>query len=487
MKQKMIELQPACIWENFAKICAIPHPSKHEEQMVRFIISIAKKYNLFTYIDTAGNVIIRKPATTGYENLKTVTLQSHLDMVPQKNSDIAHNFVLDPIKPYIDGEWVTAENTTLGADNGIGVATILSLLEATDIPHGPLEALFTIDEEAGMTGVFNLDENMLQGEILINLDSEDEGELYVGCAGGVNTQATFHYKQSDTPDNYSCYTLTFSGFKGGHSGVDIQLERGNPNQETARLLLDLINEYEVEVGCINGGTLRNAIPREVVSMVAIPDKYLLQVKNLITKFETTLCTELANRAPDLKLTLAPTQDNSPSLEKSQIKNILKAIISCPNGVLRMSTEMAGVVESSSNMGMIKTTDETIEIYTLQRASHNSLRSLAAERVRHVFELAGAQVKHDGEYPGWVPELDSQILKIMKLTYEEMYNITPKVLVIHAGLECGIIHSKYPHMEMISLGPTICFPHSPDEKVNIKSVEKFWHYLLKSLTVIPTKV
>ena len=484
MKQNISELAPTEIWSQFEKICAIPHPSKHEDKLIKFIKDIGEKYKLETNIDKVGNVIIRKPATFGNENLKTITLQSHLDMVPQKSDCSEHNFLIDPILPYIDGEWVTAHNTTLGADNGIGVAAIIAILISDDISHGPLEALFTVDEETGMTGAFNLEPNILKGEILLNLDSEEEGELYIGCAGGINTQASFPCQWSETPTEYEHYKLTLAGFKGGHSGVDIHLGHGNPNQEMARLLLELINKCNVLVSSINGGSLRNAIPRECTSTISVHNSHLELMKEITISFEKTLKSELANNGTELRLIIEKCLETPPNIDHLMVKSILKSVVSCCNGVLRMSSEMENVVEASSNIGIISTKDTAIEIATLQRASHNSLLILSAERVRHIFELAGAQVQHSGEYPGWKPMPNSPILQKMLKSYKKIFSKTPSVKVIHAGLECGIILSKYPNMEAISLGPTIRYPHSPNESVNIKSVEKFWRFLKEVLIQCP---
>jgi len=480
------QLEPQQLRSNFDKICSIPHPSKHEEQIKAFLVSKGNSLSLETLEDEVGNVIIRKPATAGFENKKTITLQSHMDMVPQKNSTTSHDFAEDPIIPYIDGEWVTAQDTTLGDDNGIGVAAILAVLESESISHGPLEALFTADEETGMTGAFNLKPGLLSGDILINLDSEDEGELYIGCAGGVNTVATFHYEQSETPENFHTYKLDMTGFRGGHSGVDIHLQRGNPNQEMARLLLTIINECDARICSFNGGSLRNAIPREAFALVAVNENHKTEFEAVINKFEKKVQAELSPNAPDLTLKATEYCKQLPAIDTLLMKSMLKAVVACPNGVLRMNTEMSDVVESSSNMGIVTTNDDTIEICTLQRASQDTLRTLAAERVRHAFENAGAQVNHSGEYPGWVPQPDSVVLSTMKAIYEQLYDTTPQIKVIHAGLECGIIHANYPHMEMISFGPTIRFPHSPDEKVHIESVEKFWNFLTETLKQVPNR-
>ncbi len=486
MKTAISDLEPQKLWENFESICNIPHPSKHEEKIIEFVKSIGESSGLETTVDKVGNVIIRKPATTGYEALKVTTLQSHLDMVPQKNSGIDHDFTKDPIKPYIDGEWITAENTTLGADNGIGVATILSILQSNEIEHGPLEALFTIDEETGMTGAFNLEPGILNGEILLNLDSEDEGELYIGCAGGVSTHAAFHFETADLHDGYNCYQLHLCGFKGGHSGVDIHLERGNSNIEMARILFELINKFDAEVISFNGGDLRNAIPREAKSLIAIPESHEKEFINEIMLLEQRLKNELAVNAKGINLKFKQIDCEKPAIAKLIIKTVLRAIISCPNGVLRRNIEIPEVVELSSNLGIINTFDDKIEIHTLQRGSIDTLRELAAEQVRHVFELAGAQVSHSGEYPGWSPNPHSPILEKMKNIYLNMYGEEAKVRVIHAGLECGIIHAGHQKMDMISFGPTIRFPHSPDEKVHIASVRKFWDYTLEVLKNIPNQ-
>ena len=480
MANQINELTPKLLWKNFESLCNIPRPSKKELKVIEFVVDFAKKHGLEYKKDEVGNVVISKPATKGNETKPGIVLQSHLDMVPQKNSATVHDFEKDPIKPYIDGEWVKAKGTTLGADNGIGVASSLAILESTDITHGPIEALFTIDEETGMTGAFNLKPDFLKGRILLNLDSEDEGELYIGCAGGVNTSATFTFTPEQVPSNTKAYKVNLIGLKGGHSGVDIHLGRGNANKLMNRFLWKASRELGLRLASIEGGSLRNAIPRESFVRVVVPlanEKALLAWAN---EFQSMIKNELSSVEPDIKFELVSDDIPSKVMDKSTQDKFLNAIYAAPNGAMRMLSDMPEVVETSTNLAIIKSNENTIEIKCLLRSSVDSAKNDLGNAMTSAFELAGASVIHDGSYPGWKPNVDSIILKTMKKVYQDKFGKTPDVKVIHAGLECGIIGDVYKGMEMISFGPTIRFPHSPDEKVDIATVGKFWDYLVETL-------
>lgn len=483
MATQISELTPKALWKNFESLCNIPRPSKKELQVIEFVVDFAKKHNLEYKKDEVGNVIISKPATKGNEQKPGIVLQSHLDMVPQKNSATVHDFEKDPIQPYVDGEWVKAKGTTLGADNGIGVASSLALLESTDIAHGPIEALFTIDEETGMTGAFNLKPGLLKGSILLNLDSEDEGELYIGCAGGLNTSARFTFTQEPVPANFKAFKASLIGLKGGHSGVDIHLGRGNANKLMNRFLWKADRELNIRIASIEGGSLRNAIPRESFVNLIVPASHEGALKNWAVEFGNMIKNELSSVEPDLKFELTP--DNMPAtiMDKGTQSKFLNAVYALPNGAMRMLSDMPEVVETSTNLAIIKSNDNNIDIMCLLRSSVDSAKEDLANAMTSVFELSGASVTHDGSYPGWKPNVHSKILQTMKKVYETKYGKAPEVKVIHAGLECGIIGDAYKNMEMISFGPTIRFPHSPDEKVNIATVAKFWDYLVETLKAI----
>jgi dipeptidase D len=404
-------------------------------------------------------------------------------MVPQKNSATIHDFEKDPIQPYIDGEWVKAKGTTLGSDNGIGVASTLAVLEATDIAHGPIEALFTIDEETGMTGAFNLKSNVLKGTILMNLDSEDEGELFIGCAGGINTSIVFKFKPESVPAGMKAFNISLTGMKGGHSGVDIHLGRGNANKVMNRFLWKASRDLGLRLATIEGGSLRNAIPRESFVSAVLPANNEKTLLSWADEFSKTIKIELAAVEPDIKFEVVSTNMPSTVIDKPTQDRFLNGIYAAPNGVIRMISEMPEVVETSTNLAIIKSKENTIEVMCLLRSSVDSAKTDLANAMTSVFELAGATVEHDGAYPGWKPDVDSAILKTMKKVYKDLYGNTPEVKVIHAGLECGIIGDVYKGMDMISFGPTIRHPHSPDEKVNIPSVEKFWNYLVETLKAV----
>lgn len=483
---ELTNLQPKDLWTNFSNICAIPHPSKKEAKIIEFVKSFGEDLGLKTIVDEIGNVIIKKPATQGMENKQGIILQAHLDMVPQANSDKDHDFEKDPIEAYIDGEWVTANGTTLGADNGMGVAAAMAVLQSNEIQHGPIEALFTVDEETGMTGAFNLKAGLLDGDILLNMDSEDEGELYVGCAGGMDANVSYKYNEESAPADHCSYKVEISGLKGGHSGLDIHLGRGNANILLARYLKYAISKFNVKINNINGGSLRNAIPREIFANMVVPSAHCDDFENSIKEFEKQYINELGNVEPNLKFVAEKSDNFDTVIDKDSVWNIINAVYACPNGVIRMSDTMPGVVETSTNLAIFKTINGKFEIKCLMRSSVDSAKHDTAQKIHSTFKFIDANVEFDGEYPGWKPNPDSAILKTMSNIYKEKFNKTPDVKVIHAGLECGILGATYTNWDMISFGPTIRFPHSPDEKVNIETVEKFWVFLLETLKNAPEK-
>lgn len=481
-------LKPESVWKHFATICSVPHPSKKEAKIIEVMKNFGEQLGLETIVDEVGNVIIKKPATPGHENKKGVILQAHLDMVPQKNSDINHDFEADPIETMITDGWVTANGTTLGADNGIGVAAAMAVLESKELTHGPVEALFTIDEETGMTGAFELKSGLLDGDILLNLDSEDEGELYIGCAGGVNTNITMKYVQQPVQNGYTGFELNISGLKGGHSGMDIILERGNAVKILNRIIWTAEqNGLKVQLASFNGGDLRNAIPREAKAIIAVAETDKEAFKTLVAEQYNIIKNEIADVDEGLAYKLEETNAPEKVFDAQSQTALINAIYGCPHGVYRMSKNIKGVVETSTNLAAVNTDGNgKTEIISLQRSSVDSAKDDLAQMIHSVFKLAGAEIVHDGQYPGWKPNAESAILKTMKEGYQELYGKQPEVKVIHAGLECGILGSHYPNWDMISFGPTIRFPHSPDEKVNIETVDKFWKYLVYTLEHIPTK-
>lgn len=478
-------LEPKAVWNNFDMICSIPHPSKHEAKLAEALVEFAKKHNLDHEIDQTGNVIMRKPASQGMENRKGVILQAHIDMVPQKNSDVNHDFEKDPILPWIDGEWVRAKGTTLGADNGMGAAATLAVLEDKTLVHGPIEALFTIDEETGMTGAFGLKAGELKGDILLNLDSETEGELYVGCAGGIDATITFDYKKETTPVEMSGFALNITGLKGGHSGMDIILGRGNANKIIFRLFKAL-EKLGMRISEINGGSLRNAIPREAFSTITIPTSNVAEAKKIVETLGNEIKNEISIVDPNFSISFEPTSLPANVMDLDTQKKLVRAIYACPNGIMRMSDSMEGLTETSTNLAIIKSNENTIEICCLLRSSVDSAKMDLAEMMASVFELAGAKCNFDGAYPGWKPNMKSPILETMQSIYKKLFGREPKIMAIHAGLECGLLGGVYPSWDMISFGPTIMNPHSPDERVNIASVKLFWEYLTETLKNVPVK-
>lgn len=484
--ESITTLKPQALWKNFNDICGIPHPSKKEGRIIEFMLGFGKKLNLETLRDEVGNVIIRKPATPGMQDRKTIVLQAHLDMVPQNNSDVKHNFETDPIQTFIDGEWVRAKGTTLGADNGIGVSAAMAVLESKSLQHGPIECLFTIDEETGMTGAFNLKKGFVEGDILLNLDSEDEGELYIGCAGGIDTTATFNFKTEPMPQSMQAYKINITGLKGGHSGIDINLGRGNANKVMTRLLWTTSKTSGLRLASFNGGSLRNAIPREAFAEIAVPTSNKASFENQIKELTAIIKSEYQVTDPDVNIEVAPISKTIELMDIQSQNNILNALYACPHGVISVIAEMPSVVETSTSMSIVSTTDKTLQTASLTRSSVDSRKEDATNKIESIFTMAGAKVEHSGSYPGWKPNVNSPILKTMKEIYNNKFGKTPDVKVIHAGLECGIIGDVYPNLDMISFGPTIRHPHSPDEKVNIKTVEKFWDYLVETLAHAPKK-
>jgi dipeptidase D len=486
MNKEIFKLEPTAVWKNFYSLTQIPRPSHHEDRIQQFMVDFGKTHGLETIKDEVGNIIIRKPATPGMENRKGIVLQTHLDMVPQKNSDKAHDFATDPIEAYIDGDWVTANGTTLGADNGMGVAATMAVLEATNLVHGPIEALFTCDEETGMTGAFGLKPGFLKGDILLNLDSEDEGELYVGCAGGTNANVAFDYKEEDVKQGVAAFKLSITGLKGGHSGLEIILQRGNSNKLMNRFLQHAVVEHDLRLSSIEGGSLRNAIPRESFAVVTVPPSKADDLVKCVGDFEKLYRSELSAVEPDLKFAIAATSTPATVIDAASLDKVMKAINACPNGVMRMSDDMKGLVETSTNLASVKSDKGKLFVQCLLRSSVDSAQKDLGLMIKDVFELAGAEVVLDGTYPGWKPNMNSAILITMQDVYQKLYGRIPEIKAIHAGLECGLLGGVYPNWDMISFGPTIRYPHSPDEKVHIASVEKFWNYLVNTLKDAPLK-
>ena len=478
----MKNLQPQGLWSSFYSLTQIPRPSGKRKEIADFLFNYGKSLGLETLQDEIGNVLIRKPASPGMENHPGVILQGHMDMVPQKNSDKVFDFEKDPIEAYIEdnGEWVTANGTTLGADNGIGVATAMAILADKNVVHPPLEALFTIDEETGMYGANDLKAGWLQGKYLLNLDSETEGELYVGCAGGIDTTATFDYQPVETEEGDIALKLTLKGCKGGHSGCDIHLQRANAIKLLFRFLKDAVANFEARLACVEGGSLRNAIPREASAVITIPEESYQDLQDLVDRYEDLWLKEFDGVEPDLMFKAEEIECPKMEMPEDVQDFLIHAVTLCPHGVYRFITEMPDIVETSNNVAMIKTEDNKVVVYCLTRSNVESRKEELASIIHSAFALAGADVKFSGAYPGWQPNFKSNLLRVMKETYEKEFGSSPRIVTIHAGLECGIIGANYPNMEMISFGPTIEHPHSPDERVNIATVQKFYRFVLAAL-------
>ena len=489
------ELDPKIVWKNFHALTQIPRPSKHEEKVSEYLYNFGKSLGLETIRDEVGNIVIRKPATPGFENRMGVILQGHMDMVPQKNSDVDHDFEKDPISTWIDGEWVKAKGTTLGADNGIGVALALSILESKDIQHGPVEVLVTIDEETGMTGANALSNKVLKGDLLVNCDSESEGELCVGCAGGLDTNVSARYARKKPRKDFQCWSLIVKGLRGGHSGMDIKLYRANSNILSARIVFDLLAKAGVKLIDMEGGTLRNAIPRETESTVYVPAANVAKAQRIVAKAAEAIKQEFAIADPDIEVIFKPYEceegcccdpDECKYVEDGAAIRFMRAILACPNGVERMSDSLVGLTETSNNLAMVKIYKGRFTVKTLLRSSIDNAKLALARRIESAFKLAGCSVKFTGGYSGWAPNNASKILKVMKEVYKEKYGKDAEIVATHGGLECGILGAKYPHWDMVSFGPTIMYPHSPDEKLFIPSVARSWDYIKSVLAAIPEK-
>ena len=486
MSQDIRNKEPKAVWNHFADLNAVPRPSKKEERVIQFMVDFGKKLNLETFVDKVGNVIIKKPASSGMENRKTIVMQGHLDMVHQKNADTDFDFDKEGIKMFVDGDWLKAEGTTLGADNGLGVAAIMAVLSSKEIAHPEIEALFTIDEETGMTGAMGLEGGVLKGEILLNLDTEEDDEIGIGCAGGVDVTATKNYKEENTPENTIAFSITVKGLNGGHSGMDIIKGLGNANKIMNRILYDGFEKYGLRIAEINGGSLRNAIPRESFATIVIDtiskETFLSEIEILINNIKNEFSTLESNLAIEIQEVESP----KVIMELGVQESFIKAIYAAHNGVYRMSPDVVGLVETSNNIARIIVKDGSIKVGCLTRSSSETNKWDLANSLRSCFELAGLDVDFSGEYPGWLPNLNSEILVVLEGLYKELFNENPNVAACHAGLECGILGQNYPEMDMISFGPNIRGAHSPDERAQISSTQKFWKLLLEVLKNIPKK-
>jgi len=484
MEQKIDQLQPERLWHYFLQICRIPHPSKKEEKIVQYILDFGKNLGLETKTDETGNVLIRKPGTPGKENLQSVILQCHIDMVCEKNSDTVHDFEKDPIVPWIDGEWVKAKGTTLGADDGIGIAAMLAILESTTLVHGPLECLFTIDEETGLTGAFGIKPGLIESRILINLDSEDEGQLFIGCAGGADTTARFDLETEPVTEDSLGYKVSITGLKGGHSGDDINKGLGNAVKILNRFLWNATRDFYLGVSSIDAGNLRNAIAREGFAIIALPKENKTGFENYARHYQEILVEELHTTEPNVKFVIEPCPLPDTLLKPDLEFWLLNALYACPHGVIEFSRDIPNFVETSTNLASVKFTEDTIQVTTSQRSSVESAKKDVLDMVASVFDLAGAEIEQSTGYPGWKPNPDSVLLRLCVDSYRNLFQQEPQVLAIHAGLECGLIGAIYPGMDMVSFGPTIKGAHSPDERLEIKSAVKFWYLLLDVLQRIP---
>jgi len=474
----VLSLDPTNIWKHFHALTRIPRPTGQMKEVTQYVKDFGKALNLETKQDKAGNVVIRKPATKGYESAKTVILQSHLDMVPQKNSDVSHDFTKDPIDTYVDGEWVKARSTTLGADNGIGCAMMMAVLEDETLTHPAIEALFTIDEEVGMDGANGLKKGFLEGSLMLNLDTEEDGELCIGCAGGRDVNVSFRFKPDTTVDKGDvAYKISLRGLKGGHSGVQIHLGRANANKLMNRFLKDVVRNYEARIASIQGGSLRNAIPRESFVVLTIPGQLSDDLMDLVLEYEKLFREDFTGIEESISFKAEKTDLPEILIPEEIQDDLINAVEGCPNGVISYLADFPGVVESSLNLALVESTSESIDVKLLVRSSSESRKDWVCSSVESLFLLAGAKVEFDGDYPGWQPNAQSELLDTMERIYLEKYDQRPKVMVIHAGLECGIIQSNVGHkLDIVSFGPTITGAHSPDEAVKIDTVGKAYDYL-----------
>ena len=475
------DLKPELIWKCFDEVTKIPRPSCHEEQIRDFLLKFASDHNIEVKTDKVGNVVMKRPATPGCENAPVVVLQAHMDMVAEKNNDVDHDFMKDPIKTYIDGDWVKARGTTLGADNGIGVAAAMAAMIDKDLVHGPLEALFTVNEEIGLEGAENLGKDMISGNILINMDSEDDGEIFVGCAGGIDTTADFKYQRSYTPENFEYMKVSVGGLLGGHSGSDINMGRANANKVIARFIWECSQKWDIIVCEIEGGNLRNAIPREAYAVFGVHNDHHEELKKHLKKYIDEIRKEYAGVEPSMEFKVESAVRPEFCMDSETSIKLVRALYSAPHGVYSMSKDIEGLVETSTNLAAVKMIDDyTVRVTTSQRSSVESRKNDMAGQVEAHFQLAGAKVWHSDGYPGWAPNMQSPIMKISADAYEELFGVRPAIKAIHAGLECGLFLTKHPNLDMVSFGPTMTGVHSPDEKLLIPTVEKFWLHLSRVL-------
>lgn len=484
MSNELRKLEPICLWNKFADLNGVPRPSKKEERIIEFIKAFGNSLGLETFEDQIRNVIIRKPATPGMENRKSIVLQSHLDMVHQKNNETVFDFDVQGIEMFVDNDWIKAKGTTLGADNGIGVATIMAILESDTIPHPAIEALFTIDEETGMTGALNLKAGILKGSILLNLDTEQDDEIDIGCAGGIDVTAVGNYQMEELPADYSAWRISVKGLNGGHSGMDIHKGLGNANKIMNRLLYKGFELFGLAVSEINGGSLRNAIPRESESIIILPKNKINDFNTAFEQLIKDIKFELKTTEPTLQIGLQEAPLPNLIMNSDSQIQLINAIYSVSNGVYRMSADIDNLVETSNNLARVIVKDGKIFIACLTRSSIESSKMDLAQALEANFKMANLQVSFSGSYPGWTPNVSSPILKVLTSVYEQLYQKKPKVVACHAGLECGILGKNYPNMDMISFGPTILGAHSPDERVSISSVQKYWRFVLEILKAIP---
>lgn len=482
----ILSLAPQNVWKHFYSLTQIPRPSGHMEQITEFLVNFGKGLGLETFVDEVGNVVIRKPATPGMENRKGVILQAHMDMVPQKNNDTVHDFVKDPIETYVDGEWLKAKGTTLGADNGLGVAAIMAVLEDNNLKHGSLEALITKDEETGMFGAFGLKPGTVNGEILLNLDSEDEGELYIGCAGGMDVTASLEYKEAEVEEGDVAFKVTLKGLRGGHSGLEINEGRANANKLLVRFVREAVASYEARLSGWAGGNMRNAIPREASALVTIPAENEEELLELVKYCETLFNEEYSVIETPISLTAEKVEMPVGQVPEAIQDNLIDAIFACQNGVMRMIPTVPDTVETSSNLAIITIGGGKAEIKILARSSNDSMKECLTTSLECCFSMAGMKVEMTGGYSGWQPDVNSPILHAMKESYKKQFGVEPAVKVIHAGLECGIIGAIIPGLDMISFGPTLRSPHSPDERALIATVPKFYDFLTATLEQTPVK-
>lgn len=482
----ILQLAPQNVWKHFYSLTRIPRPSGHVEQVTEFLVNFGKELGLESFTDEVGNVIIRKPATPGMENRRGVILQAHMDMVPQKNNDTVHDFTKDPIETWVDGEWVKAKGTTLGADDGLGVAAAMAVLEAKDLKHGPLEVLITKDEETGMYGAFGLKEGTLKGDILLNLDSEQEGELYIGCAGGIDITASLEYKEEAPADGFVARKLTLKGLRGGHSGLEINEGRGNANKLLARVVHDLLMEFDCQLASFEGGNMRNAIPREAHAILLFNPDDMEGLDDYIKEYEAQINSEYETIESNVSLKIEAVEVPATVVPEEIQDNMINILMACQDGVMRMIPTVPDTVETSSNLAIVIIASGKAEVRILARSSCDTMKDFLADSLAACFSMAGMKVEFSGAYSGWQPNVNSPILQAMKASYKEQFGTEPAVKVIHAGLECGIIGATYKNLDMISFGPTLRSPHSPDERAYIPSVTRFYDFLVATLEKTPVK-